>query len=1457
MTLRRDIDNPIFIFRRPSKPPAPNLSFSLPPDITYFLPLIKDKEKLEEWMGGLDQAERESVETLNDEVLAEKLFNLSISKYIKKQEKEKFQAGVSDLLTDLKKWIKENWPNDSEKQKELIDGLDVFYNNNFLSVETINPNKVSALYIEGIPKLAEVVTRFRDENVSIEKKKATLLELVSAVRLCEVGANEAIHWACEELSTDLNAKLAKYRTNLAKDCLLAMLGKDLDYGNASETGMEKHYIQGILNHFADSLETEKISEKYVENVNYLAGMVNQLPHEFNKKMGVRYLIDGCIYEELQTQIHAELDAYMKVHPQTDKVLVAEGLLTQLNEILKKYGFTKPLKSMDAFFDMEEEDYGSYVFKMKENKTEIDWYIKNHLLDQMKYDLKPGVQREKKLDESESLIYYEGQTIDYAYILNESSKIKTPFLKYYLEINELKSPELIRNFWTGYSEKEKEAFLIMAAKDGQLKLMSDLLLSGVNPNVQDKNGLTPLHHAVESGHLNLVSTLLNLPNINFEISDNGSLTPLLLAIKEGKTDVAEALINKGANVNAVNFQNENSLHLAVAYGRSKIVDLLIRDNKIYYNQISHYKADPVLYALYYKNLELIKKFNELDMLPPGSLINCLCKPELPYSSLFSRLIRENKNVDLINYYLDTEVFDGVTGDPNAPLVENAQILLDLLLATEEDGVSPLAYMAYKHPDIFKKIINMKVFSNETFRSIFISGLDLSIESQYPPSLYLAVYNPSLLIDLIDKRLIEMDDVLKILSQANENGMTVIRSLAENDPKSLVRLLSCDLIGENYKEFFDILSKSGNDGLESPLAYLFTNKKKVISIFLTSPIFEKIEVCDAFSEAIKENQVLKENVMQAISKGLMKTSKDGFPFSFRCLALSEDKESHMFMNNLIKLKIFPESIEPELFCDLLSKTDLTGINMLMGMAINKFCTPSTISALFDSSYFDNEKVSTALSDAIKHKDKDGINFVHLLAENKPELVFQFLQVEFGYKNDNIANAFIEAMFSRDGKGITAISKLINSFPDLYTQFIYTKNKGLTDDNYHHLNFLKKNLSQLEYCDVLKKLIDHNMGLVNTGRFSVKDQPATDEKMKICVNLMNRLSAATLENPNLQKEWQSNIKTKIKNNLETIAAIRQERLHSQKNVDALKMNIKAAKKALNNALAVDFLMGEDLNYINVAINNATTLFQNLKNQLSDQVVAKIEKYLADIKEKRDVNVLKNALNNSLPEGIKINIISDKKNKEYKFELHLAPDKTEIYDSLVRIFDQLGIHLHWSIESNKLISFPYQKDAKDFVRLNNHDVSELKRKISEAIYRESVEMYIHGNLKNEQFKHVEARSYYKTAAALGNADAQKSIEEINDKVVPLKRGRSTLVRSPQKLTEGQGMNNSKGQGNDGKPLVIINERCESHPFEISENKSRSQIISKNSECRNKVGVSNDKSKSSQQENITVPALGKSRRGL
>jgi uncharacterized protein len=122
-------------------------------------------------------------------------------------------------------------------------------------------------------------------------------------------------------------------------------------------------------------------------------------------------------------------------------------------------------------------------------------------------------------------------------------------------------------------KDAGTALLDAARDGDMALAEKLIDKGVNINVQDAKGWTPLMFAVSSADTKLIKLLL-AKGADANVATNKGWTPLMKACVHNHVDTMELLMHRGADLNAKNAEGKTALILAIDKGHKDVVKVLI-------------------------------------------------------------------------------------------------------------------------------------------------------------------------------------------------------------------------------------------------------------------------------------------------------------------------------------------------------------------------------------------------------------------------------------------------------------------------------------------------------------------------------------------------------------------------------------------------------------------------------------------------------------------------------------------------------------------------------------------------------------------------------------------------------------------------------------------------------------------------------------------------------------------
>lgn len=115
----------------------------------------------------------------------------------------------------------------------------------------------------------------------------------------------------------------------------------------------------------------------------------------------------------------------------------------------------------------------------------------------------------------------------------------------------------------------------AVHAGEAEAVRELIAGGLDVNLRQSNGETPLHHAVDRGNLPLVLALLDAPQIKVNAADRRGTRPIHSAVRENHPEIVDALSRRGADLEADSWYENRPLQLAAELGHDAVAQRLLQ------------------------------------------------------------------------------------------------------------------------------------------------------------------------------------------------------------------------------------------------------------------------------------------------------------------------------------------------------------------------------------------------------------------------------------------------------------------------------------------------------------------------------------------------------------------------------------------------------------------------------------------------------------------------------------------------------------------------------------------------------------------------------------------------------------------------------------------------------------------------------------------------------------------
>ena len=213
----------------------------------------------------------------------------------------------------------------------------------------------------------------------------------------------------------------------------------------------------------------------------------------------------------------------------------------------------------------------------------------------------------------------------------------------------------------------------------------------DPNCKSQLGRTPLHHASEGGHLDVVKYLVNTHHCDPLCPDRNNFTPLHRAAANGRLEVVSYFVIT-QNCNLLIIDN-TPLHVASSNGRLEVVKFFIEDMKCYNSSCKdQYERTPLHHASEGGHLDVVKylvnthcacdiscikdKYNDTPLHDAASsghleivrffIEDMKCDPNCKgrYEKIPLHHASEGGHLDVVKYFVDTHHCDPLCPDENS-------------------------------------------------------------------------------------------------------------------------------------------------------------------------------------------------------------------------------------------------------------------------------------------------------------------------------------------------------------------------------------------------------------------------------------------------------------------------------------------------------------------------------------------------------------------------------------------------------------------------------------------------------------------------------------------------------------------------------------------------------------------------------------------------------------------------
>ncbi|XP_061667440.1 kinase D-interacting substrate of 220 kDa B [Syngnathoides biaculeatus] len=190
-------------------------------------------------------------------------------------------------------------------------------------------------------------------------------------------------------------------------------------------------------------------------------------------------------------------------------------------------------------------------------------------------------------------------------------------------------------------------LMLAAEQGSLDIVQELIRQGANVNLDDVDCWSALISAAKEGHVEVVKELLE-NSAYIEHRDMGGWTALMWASYKGRVEVTKALLENGANPNTTGQYSVYPIIWASGRGHADIVKLLL-DGGAKVNCSDKYGTTSLIWASRKGHFEcvmhLLEHGADVDQDGANSMTALIVAVKGGFTDVVKELLKRNPNVNM--------------------------------------------------------------------------------------------------------------------------------------------------------------------------------------------------------------------------------------------------------------------------------------------------------------------------------------------------------------------------------------------------------------------------------------------------------------------------------------------------------------------------------------------------------------------------------------------------------------------------------------------------------------------------------------------------------------------------------------------------------------------------------------------------------------------------------------------